>query len=271
MLKHSKIMLLSGVIFLIIILIIFSPFMFGKINNIDLSCQLKPPCLKHIFGTDNFGRDLFQRTITGLKLSLGLAVAIQAISVFAGLIIGLLSGYYENFISELFIHLMNGLMSFPSMIAAFCIVALLGPGIGTIVIAISVLEWVTYARIIRSEVLSVRQMDFVQGVIALGGSNSHILLRHILPNVLMPVIPLVTLMTGHAVLTIAGLSFLGFGVQPPVPEIGLMLKEAIPYIDKAPWIMAFPGLMLALCVLLLNLLGDELRDKFDPKKNISYF
>ncbi|AOY78451.1 nickel ABC transporter permease subunit NikC [Clostridium formicaceticum] len=244
---------------------ILSPFLFTQWNEIDFSRQMQPPSLQHPFGTDNFGRDLLQRVFHGLRISLTLAVAIEALSFLIGLSIGLVLGYYGGIVDEFFIHVMNILMAFPQMLMALCFMAIMGSSMTTLVIVITSLGWISYARIVRSEVLSLKQRDFILSTKAIGASDFYILIKHILPNVLIPVIPLMTLMIGHAVLIIAGLSFLGFGVQPPYPEIGLMLNEAMTFMDSGPWLMLFPGLILATCVFLFNTLGDLLRDYLAPK------
>ncbi|ARE88225.1 ABC transporter permease [Clostridium formicaceticum] len=263
--KENKIWILSLLLGAILMVTILSPFLFTQWNEIDFSRQMQPPSLQHPFGTDNFGRDLLQRVFHGLRISLTLAVAIEALSFLIGLSIGLVLGYYGGIVDEFFIHVMNILMAFPQMLMALCFMAIMGSSMTTLVIVITSLGWISYARIVRSEVLSLKQRDFILSTKAIGASDFYILIKHILPNVLIPVIPLMTLMIGHAVLIIAGLSFLGFGVQPPYPEIGLMLNEAMTFMDSGPWLMLFPGLILATCVFLFNTLGDLLRDYLAPK------
>lgn len=262
--------LVSLCIFMILMILI-SPYAFFYGKGINLGQQLQAPNVQHIFGTDNFGRDLFQRTISGLRLSLMLALVIQIISLVLGIFVGMITGFYGGIIDEFFVHIMNVFMSFPSIIAALCLIAVIGANMSSLVMAISVLEWVTYARLIRSEVLAIKERDFILGVKAAGANNFYILVKYILPNILIPVIPLATLMIGHSVLTISGLSFLGFGVQPPAAEIGTMLKESISYIDCAPWLMLMPGGVLAFSVLIFNLLGDELCYCLNPQKERSIF
>ncbi|KJF26554.1 nickel ABC transporter permease [Clostridium aceticum] len=261
----SKIWILSVLLGVILLVTILSPLLFTEWNDIDFSRQLQSPSLQHPFGTDNFGRDLLQRVFHGLRISLTLAVAIEVLSLLIGLTIGMVLGYYGGIVDELFVHVMNVLMAFPQMLMALCFMAIIGPSMMTLVIVITFLGWVSYARIVRSEVLALKQRDFILSTKAIGASDFYILRKHILPNVLIPVIPLMTLMIGHAVLIIAGLSFLGFGVQPPYPEIGLMLNEAMTFMDSGPWLMLFPGLTLAVCVFLFNSLGDLLRDYLAPK------
>lgn len=265
-LKLSKLYFVSLTLTIILLVTFLAPYLFTGWNDIDFNRQLLPPSIEHPFGTDHFGRDMVDRVFHGLRISLGLAVIIEVVSLIIGLVIGLVLGFRGGVIDEFFTYIMNVLMAFPRMVMALCMIAILGPSLVSLVIVITFLGWITYARLVRSQVLAIKQKDYVLAVRAVGGSNFHILTRHILPNVILPLIPLMTLMIGHAVLIIAGLNFLGFGVQPPMAEIGLMLNEAMNFMNRAPWLMIFPGLLLAVCVLLFNLLGDALRDYLDPKK-----
>jgi peptide/nickel transport system permease protein len=265
--KFNKICVSVILLSIILLLTVLSPYIFTRWNDINFSRQLQPPSLKHPFGTDNFGRDLLQRVFHGLRVSLTLAIVIEAVSLLIGLFVGMSLGYFGGMVDEIFVHVMNVLMAFPQMLMALCFIAIMGSSMATLVIVITFLGWISYARIVRSEVMALKQRDFILSTRALGGSNLYIIAKHILPNVIIPVIPLMTLMIGHAVLIIAGLSFLGFGVKPPFPEIGLMLNEAVTYMDSAPWLMIFPGLTLAICIFLFNSLGDTLRDFLDAKVN----
>ena len=252
-----------GIIFFISLL---SPYIFKDVNEINFKEKLQPPSLKHPFGTDNFGRDLLERTICGLRISLILAVCIEAISLTIGIVVGLIAGYYGGVVDEIISRVIDTLMAFPNIIFALTLIAILGQSMITLILALSLLGWIGYARIVRSEVLSIKENEYVLLAKAIGGNDFYIMIKHILPNAIMPLIPLATLMIGHSALSIAGLSFLGLGVQPPTPELGLMLKESMTYMDIAPWLMIFPGLVLSVCVLLFNTLGDALRDLFDPRK-----
>ena len=178
----------------------------------------------------------------------------------------MIAGYYGGVVDEIISRVIDTLMAFPNIIFALTLIAILGQSMITLILALSLLGWIGYARIVRSEVLSIKENEYVLLAKAIGGSDGYIMIKHILPNAIMPLIPLATLMIGHSVLSIAGLSFLGLGVQPPTPELGLMLKESMTYMDIAPWLMIFPGLILSVCVLLFNTLGDALRDLFDPRR-----
>ncbi|AEF96950.1 ABC transporter permease [Methanotorris igneus] len=264
---NKRFILSLSMVVLIFLVSILSPYIFKDVNKIDFTEKLQKPSLEHPFGTDNFGRDLFKRTLCGLRISLILAVCIEAISLIIGISLGLIAGYYGGIVDEIISRIIDIVIAFPNIIFALAIVSIFGQSMVVLVLALSLLGWASYARIIRGEVLSLKERDFVTLARTSGGSNFYILIKHILPNAIIPIIPLATLMIGHSVLSIAGLSFLGFGVQPPTPELGLMLKESVTYIDTAPWMMIFPGLVLSFCVLMFNTIGDALRDILDPREN----
>lgn len=249
-------------------IVIFSSVLFPASNELDMKTGLQGPSMQHIFGTDNLGRDLLQRSFAGLSLSLALAFAIQLAALGIGTAFGILSGYYGGIVDRLFVIVQNVLMSFPSMIASLCMLLLLGNGIHTLIIALTVVEWVSYARLVRSRVVSLRNMNFIRGAKAVGVSDFRILAVHIVPNVIRPIIPLFTLMIGHTVLSISGLGFLGFGIQPPTAEIGLMIRDGLTYINKAPWMFLLPGLLLVAYSLLFNMVGDDLQDWLNPQNEL---
>jgi peptide/nickel transport system permease protein len=267
--KKPVLALLILVFVIMMMPVLFSAQLFSHIHNLNIKETLAPPGKNHLFGTDNLGRDLFERTFSALKTSLALALAIQILSLTVGSIIGSTAAYFGGIADRVYILIQNVLMSFPSIIASLCLIAMIGPGINALILALSALEWVSYARIIRSETLVLKEADFVLSARSIGATNIYILFVHILPNVIRPVIPLFTLMIGHTTLSIAGLGFLGFGIQPPAPEIGLMIRDGITYMSLAPWMILFPGLMLSVYVLYINLLGDELRDWFNPRKELA--
>lgn len=248
--------------------IVIPQIFFSDINEPDIQSGLQPPGIEHFFGTDNLGRDLLLRSLDGLKLSLLLAFAVQIISVCMGVVIGILVTYFGGVADKIYIMVQNVIMSFPSIIAALSMILLLGTGLHSLVIALCVTDWISYARIVRSEVITVRQLDYIHGSRAVGTSDFRILFKHVLPNVINPVIPIFTLMIGHTVLSISGLGFLGFGVQPPAAEIGLMIRDGLSYIGKAPWMFMLPGLMLVVYSLLFNILGDKMQDALSPQSEL---
>ena len=260
----TKFILLLSLFGIMLILIVFSRYIFPNSLTIDLSNMLQPPGLSFPFGTDFLGRDMLHRTFGGLKTSLALALIIQILSLLIGAVIGLLAGYFRGIVDKVFLITQNVLMAFPNIIASVCMITLLGPGMWTLIIALSVMQWVGYAKLVRSDVIVIKERDFITGARAVGAPTLYLLFRHIFPNIVRPVIPFFTLMIGHTVITISGLGFLGFGVNPPTPEIGLMISESIPFITMAPWLFILPGLTLGFYILILNVLADTLRDMLDP-------
>lgn len=219
----------------------------------------------YVLGTDNLGRDILSRVIVGAQASFIVAVAALAFGSVLGSLIGLASGYFGGRFDGFVMRTADGMMSFPLILAALLLVAVIGPGVPTVVIATSLILWARFARLIRSEVLSVRERDFVKLARIAGASNLRIMTVHILPNVLNSVVVLLTLQLGFIIIVEATLSFLGAGVPPPTPTWGQMVAGGRTYIDTAWWISLFPGLAIAAVVLSFNLLGDWLRDHLDPK------
>jgi peptide/nickel transport system permease protein len=229
-----------------------------------LDDQLRSPSRAHWLGTDLFGRDVFTRLLYGGRISLRVGIVSVGIALLPGLIMGLLAGYYGRMLDVLLMRLTEVMLAFPGLLLALGIVALLGPGLVNAMIAIGLAGVPRYARLVRASVLTVRETSFVEAAIATGCKSSRVILRHILPNILGPVVALTTLDVGFAILNASGLSFLGLGAQPPTPEWGLMLSEGRGYLLQAPWMTLAPGLMIFVTVLTINLMGDGLRDALDP-------
>ena len=252
-----------------LLLIVFSRRLFGWGDALNISDANMAPCWKHLFGTDNFGRDILCRSFIGLRLSLLMAFVIQAICLVLGVTIGTVVGYSGGLLDKVFSLVQNVILAFPGTVLTLCIMLLLGTGTFSMIVAMSIFGWLSYARLTRSRVVSLREANFIKGEIAIGSSRFRILFLHIVPNVIRTIIPIFTLMIGHAVLGIAGLSFLGFGVQPPNAEIGLMIQDGMIYLRTAPWMFIFPGLILAVYSVMFNAVGDALQDKFDPHENVN--
>ncbi len=231
---------------------------------IDPAHSFAAPSWQHPLGTDNLGRCLLSRLLYGTRLSLGTAVVATLIITTIGVTIGAVSGYYGGWLDGLLMRLVDILLAFPSLIIALAIVGTLGAGIVNAIIGLVCVWWVGYARILRGMVLASRAQPYVEAAHALGAGHGRILWRHILPNVVSPVIVLVTLELGQLILALAGLNFLGLGAQPPTPEWGSMLNAGRPFLQTAPQLMIYPGVTIAIVVLGFNLLGDSLRDLLDP-------
>ena len=240
-------------------------------NEQSLRLRFLPPAwldggsIHYILGTDNLGRDVLSRIIVGAQASFIVAMAALAFGSVMGSLIGLASGYFGGRFDAFVMRTADGMMSFPLVLAALLLVAVIGPGVHTVVIATSLILWARFARLIRSEVLSVRERDFVKLARIAGASNVRIMTVHILPNVLNSVVVLLTLQLGFVIIVEATLSFLGAGVPPPTPTWGQMVAGGRTYIETAWWISLFPGFAIASVVLSFNLLGDWLRDHLDPK------
>jgi peptide/nickel transport system permease protein len=220
---------------------------------------------RFLLGTDNLGRDILSRIIVGARASFIVAISALTFGSALGSIIGLASGYFGGKLDTFIMRAADGMMAFPLVLAALLLVAVIGPGVHTVVIATSLVLWARFARLIRSEVLSVRERDFVKLARIAGASHMRIMFIHILPNVLNSVVVLLTLQLGFVIIVEATLSFLGAGVPPPTPTWGQMVSAGRTYIETAWWISVFPGLAIAAVVLAFNLMGDWLRDHLDPK------
>jgi peptide/nickel transport system permease protein len=235
-------------------------------NEIKLSARLKPPSWSHPFGTDNLGRDLLSRCLYGAQLSVIIGLAAASLATLISVILGLLTGYLGGKFDMIVQRLVDAWMSFPDLIILIVVVAVLGPGAWQIVTVLGLLLGIGGSRIIRSAVVSVRENMYVHAAQSIGASTGRILWRHILPNVLPPVIVLFTTRVGTVILAESALSFLGLGVPPPVPTWGGMLSgSGRTFMFQGPWLVIFPGLCLTLVVYAINVYGDALRDLFDPR------
>jgi peptide/nickel transport system permease protein len=234
----------------------------------DLPTQERlKPTREHLLGRDDLGRDLLSRIIYGAQISMRVGVTVVLISALIGVVLGSLSGYYGGWLDRVLSgFIFNVFMSFPSILLAIAMVAFLGPSLGNLILALSVIGWVGYARLMRGQVLKVREYDFVTAARALGARDLRIILRHILPNAIQPLIVQASLGMAGAVLSEASLSFLGLGVPPPAPSWGAMLNDARNFLTIAPHLLIFPGLAVMLTVLAFNFVGDWLREWLDPKQ-----
>jgi peptide/nickel transport system permease protein len=238
-------------------------------SQLNLTARLLAPSTSHWFGTDELGRDVFSRTLYGARVSLTVATAVVSLSLALGLTLGMLAGFYGGFTDTIVnIYLGNAFLALPGILLAVTIVAFLGPSLANLILALALAGWVNYARLVRAQVLSMKEREFVQAARSLGASDLHLMLRHILPNILQPLLVQAAVGMAAAVLAEATLSFLGLGVQPPTPTWGAMLNDARSHLFESPYLMFFPAIALALCVFSFNLIGDGLRDYLDPRSRL---
>ena len=265
--KHNLAM--AGLVILIPMFVcaIFAPFI--SIHNPvkpDLKNVLSSPSLSHPFGTDTLGRDVFARVVYGSRISLLVGFVSVGIAVIIGIIMGAISGYYGGIIDELIMRLVDLMMCFPTFFLILAVIALLEPSIWNIMIVIGMTGWMGIARLVRAEILSIKNKEYVMAAKAMGFSEFRIIFKHVLPNALSPIYVIATLGIGGAILTESALSFLGIGVQPPTASWGNILTQAKDNIEVAWWLSLYPGLAIFLTVMGYNLLGEGLRDLFDPRR-----
>ena len=266
-LLRNKAFVFGGAVVLVFLLLAFFPQLFTHYNPIekDLASRLLPPSASHWFGTDDLGRDICARVIYGARVSLQVGLLSVGIALIIGSLIGVVAGYFGGLSGEILMRAIDIILAFPSILLAILIVAILGPGLTNAMIAIGIVNVPLYARLLRSTTLQVRNQEFIEASHAMGASHTRIIVFHILPNCLSPLIVQATLGIGAAILETAGLSFLGLGAQPPTPEWGTMLRNARDFIRMAPWTLTFPGLAITAVVVAFNLMGDGLRDLLDPR------
>ncbi len=231
----------------------------------NLRARLRPPSGEHWFGTDEFGRDILSRVLFGARVSLLTGLVPVLVAALIGSALGLVAGFYRGRLDAVLMRVMDVLLAFPSLLLALAVVGTLGPGLENAVIAVAIVGIPSYARIVRSVVIAAREEDFVTAAKALGARDPRLLLKHVLPSALGALSVQATLGIGFAILSMAGLSFLGLGVQPPTADWGEMLARGRRYLPGSPWLLLYPGAAISLTVLAFNLLGDGLRDALDPR------
>lgn len=236
----------------------------GDPEEIDLDRALRPPSMRNPFGTDPFGRDVLSRVFHGGRLSLGVGFLARTISLLLGLIMGSVAGYFGGRFDSIVMRLADITFAFPTLLLLIAIMAVVSPGFISLVVTLGVVGWAAVARLVRAQVLSVKGREFVQAARAAGAGHLTIIIRHILPQCISPVLVVYTLGLGMTVMAESSLSFLGLGVQPPEPSWGRMISSGIAFMRTAPWLTLFPGIVLTITVCSLNLVGDGLRDALDP-------
>ncbi|UCH26399.1 MAG: ABC transporter permease [Trueperaceae bacterium] len=267
-LRKSAAIGLVGVL-VVTVVAVFAPLIVPQDpNRQDLFARLQPPNAEHLLGTDNFGRDQLSRLIYGARISLTVGVVAVLIAAALGSLLGLVAGYFGGLVDNLLMRLIDVLMAFPTLLLAIVFLAMLGERVGgllNIMIAVGIASTPHFARLVRGQVLSIKQLDYVEAARALGGSAGRLMTRHILVNSLSPIIIYATLRIATVILTEASLSFLGLGVPPPTPTWGGMVAEGTKLLQRAPWLSLIPGVAIMMTVLAFNLFGDGLRDALDPR------
>jgi len=264
-----------GVVVVVLLAALFASWLtpFDPLEQ-DINQRLKEPGWQtaagriHVLGTDHLGRDILARVIFGSRIALVVGVSAVLISGVLGMAIGLVAGYFGGTVDDFFMRLADIQLAFPFILLAIAVIGVLGPNLRNIIIVIGVSSWVVYARVVRGEVLSIREREFVQAAIALGSRDGRVLVRHVLPNAFTPWLVVATLDMARVIVIESALSFLGLGVQPPTPTWGGMLADGRVYLSTAWWLATFPGLAILVTVLGINLLGDGLRDTLDPRLSV---
>ena len=271
-LRHNPLAMAGAILILILICCaLFSPLIARQDPAyLDLPSRLSPPSRAHWFGTDELGRDIFARVVYGTRISMLVGVSVVAGSLLLGIIFGSIAGYYGGRVDRFFnIIVMNAFLSFPGILLAIAFVAFLGPGLINLILALVIGGWVGYARLVRAQVLAVREREFVEAARALGASDWRIIVRHILPNIIQPVIVQAAIGMAGAVLAEGTMSFLGLGVPPPTASWGSMLNDGRGHLFDAPHVALFPAAAVMIAVLSFNFIGDALRDYLDPRSRIA--
>ena len=266
-LKKNKLAMVGLVlIILLIVMAVFADVIapYG-VDDQDLTQKFQSPSMEHIFGTDDFGRDVFSRVIYGSRYSLASGACAAILSAAVGMLIGSVAGFYGGKADNVLMRLIDIMLAIPSTLLGISIVAALGNGIRNVIIAVAIGAVPAYARIVRASILSVKEQEYIEAARSIGASDFRIIMRHILPNCLAPIIVQITMSVAKAILEASALSFIGLGVQPPSAEWGAMLSAARPYFRSYWWVMTFPGLAIMMIIFGLNLFGDGLRDALDPK------
>jgi peptide/nickel transport system permease protein len=257
----------SSMAILLLLVAILAPWLTGNPLKQETSKRLEGPSSEHWLGTDQLGRDVMARVLYGARISLRVGLVVTALSLFVGGVVGLLAGLLGGVWDDLLMRVTDIFLAFPGLILAMAISAALGPNLTNVMIAVAAVSWPNYARLLRAQVLSIKNLEFVDAARALGVGRLRLAWQHLLPNSLAPLLVQASFDIGSAILTAAGLSFIGFGAQPPTPEWGAMVAETRNFIKEAPWASSSPAIAILLTVLAFNLLGDGIRDVLDPRGN----
>jgi len=254
------------IIFIFLTIAIFAPLLTSYSPTEQfMEERLLPPSSQHIFGTDQYGRDVFSRVVYGARVEVWIIFIVSIISVMIGIIVGITAGYFGGAVDEILMRITDMFLAFPRLVLAMVLTAALGPNLTNTMIAIALVDWTVYARLGRAEAMKVKSQPYIEAIRAIGANDLRIIVFHVLPMSISPVIVQLTLRMGTIILTAAGLGFLGLGAQPPTPEWGAIVSDGRSYLVDQWWITTFPGIAIAIVVLGFNLLGDGIRDILDPR------
>ena len=254
------------VAFLVLVAIV-GPFVVQSPTKLSKTVILEPPTNQHLFGVDNKGADIFARVVHGIRLSLFIGIMATLLETFIGIAVGALAGWYGKWVDSISMRFVDIMLGIPYIILAYAFITVLGKGVPAVILSLAFVAWLQTARTVRAGFIQVKELEYIEAARALGVSGWRIMVRHILPNVLQPVVVLMAVGVGGAILSEAALSFLGVGVKPPNPSLGLMVSDAQSFLTSAPYMFLFPGLAIVLTVLGFLLVGDGLRDALDVKDN----
>ena len=269
--KKNTMAVAGGVVVIAVIVVaIFAPYIATHpYSSQNLTNRLAPPSSQHYFGTDGYGRDVFSRVVWGSRVSLQIGFGAAGMALVIGIILGSIAGFYGGWVDNLIMRFTDVIMSIPALFLALTIISLFGASLINTMIVIGIIYWTRTCRIVRGEFLSLRNQEFTEAARTIGAGDFRIILRHLMPNAMAPIIVQGTLFMAQVILIESGLSFLGLGAQPPIPSWGNMLTEGYKFLAVAWWIATFPGLAIFVMVLFFNLLGDGLRDALDPKQKLA--
>lgn len=269
-LLRNPVAMAGGAVSILLILVAFAAPYIAPYDPVhqDLANSLAGPSMTHLAGTDVHGRDIFSRIIYGTRISLRIGFLGMLLGCVMGVILGLVAGYYGSWWDTVIMRLMDVQLAFPGLLVAICIIAIIGPGLENVILAVGIFSVPLFARVTRGQILSLKEQEFIVAARMLGAQDGRIMLSHLLPNAMAPLLVLCTLRIATAILTAASLSFLGLGAQPPTPEWGAMLSDGRAYLAIAPHVATTPGLAILITVLAFNLLGDGLRDALDPRLRV---
>jgi len=264
--KHKQFTFFLILTFVILGIAIFAPWIVPKDPYLAvMSDSLTPPGGEYIWGTDKLGRDVFSRVIYGTRTSLTMTLFVVLVIFIVGTTLGVLAGFFGGIVDEIIMRISDMMISFPGLVLAIAIAGLLGPSMLNAIIAITAVSWTKYARLARSLVIKIKNSQYIEAAYVIGTKKRNIIVRYIVPNILSTMIVTATTDMATMMLELAALSFLGFGAQAPTPEWGVMLNEGRTYLGKAPWLMIYPGMAIMIVVVVFNMLGDSIRDIWDPK------